>query len=205
MSSQKKTFGLVHALTFKMKAIRMESVIQWIECGRCQKWRIIPPMPDGSEELIPDVWFCEMNRDPLHNNCEAPEEEYKAPEVPIMPLLPIIPPNMNRIPRPAKANDPDSIRAKLKLLSDEDLQAAYDSIDLERVFREEFPGTLDTARSTQFHPEVVHPRGFGKQKPSSSRKEFDSNAAFYEIHRLEQYGKTIFPQEIAVALTSDSR
>lgn len=165
-------------------------------------------MPDGSEELIPDVWFCEMNRDPLHNTCEAPEEEYKAPEVPVVPLLPIIPANMNRIPRPAKSNDPDSIRAKLKLLSDEDLQAAYESIDLERVFREEFGDSLETARSSQFHPEVIPtkaPSGSKSKNSGNNKKEFDVISAYNEVKRLEQYGKTIFPSEIAVALTSNFR
>ena len=39
-------------------------LVQWVECSRCSKWRIIHPRPDGSQEEIPDDWFCEMNADP---------------------------------------------------------------------------------------------------------------------------------------------
>jgi hypothetical protein len=164
-------------------------------------------MPDGSEELIPDVWFCEMNRDPLHNSCEAPEEEYKAPEVPLVPLLPVIPPNMNRFPRPAKANDPDSIRAKLKLLTDDDLQAAYDSIDLERVFREEFGENLETARSHAFHSEVpppaVKPTGRTKAPSNQTKKEIDLDRTWADARKLTRFGYSIFPEEVAVGITRD--
>ena len=185
----------------------MESVVQWVECSRCEKWRIIPPMPDGSEEVIPDIWFCEMNRDPLHNTCDALEEEYKVPEAPIIPFLPVVPSNMSRLPRPAKSNDPDSIRAKLKLLTNEDLQTAYDALDLERVFREEFGDNLETARSHQFFPEV--PPHFvktqsGKSKSGhSTRKEIDFHSTIADIKRLVDQYHAILPPEIASQLSKN--
>ena len=183
----------------------MESVIQWVECSRCQKWRIIHPMPDGTEEIIPDVWFCEMNRDTVHNTCEAPEEEYKAPEAPIIPFLPVVPPNMNRLPRPAKSNDPDSIRAKLKLLTNEELQAAFETVDLERVFEEEFGDNLETARSHEFFSDVSQisqkPQVGTKSRPqSSTKKEVDVNQTVQEIRSLTKAYKGILPQEISCQL-----
>ena len=186
----------------------MESVVQWVECSRCEKWRIIPPMPDGSEEVIPDIWFCEMNRDPLHNTCEAPEEEYKVPEAPIIPFLPVVPSNMSRLPRPAKSNDPDSIRAKLKLLTNEDLQTAFEALDLERVFQEEFGDNLETARSHQFFSEVPPPAPVktqsGKSKSGqNARKEIDVAATIADIKRLVSQYQAILPPEIASQLSKN--
>ena len=175
-------------------------LIQWVECSRCEKWRIIHPLPDGSEEVIPDIWFCEMNRDPAHNTCEAPEEEYKVPEMPIIPLLPVLPPNTNRLPRPAKSNDPDSIRAKLKQLTNEDLQAAFESIDIERVLNDEF----GTFRSLVFDPTVepipVAPKSNQKSTKAATKKEIDFNALVTETQRILTQVSDILPAEITASL-----
>jgi len=51
-------------------------VEQWVQCERCQKWRVVPPS-HGAESL-PDHWYCEMNIwDPISARCSAPEEEEK--------------------------------------------------------------------------------------------------------------------------------
>jgi hypothetical protein len=180
----------------------MESVVvKWVECSKCEKWRIIHPLPDGSEEIIPDIWFCDMNRDPLHNTCDAPEEEYKAPEI-----APVALPNLNRAPRPAKSNDPDSIRAKLRLLTNEDLQAAYEALDLERLFKEEFGDNLETARSSEFHPQVVPQKPVTRGRaPSNTRREVDVNATSSELKHLSKKGISILPQEISTSFTKHLR
>ena len=183
----------------------MESVVRWVECSRCEKWRIIHPLPDGSDEVIPDIWFCEMNRDGLHNTCEALEEEYKAPEAPLF-VVPVLPPNMNRIARPAKSNDPDSIRAKLKLLTNDDLQAAYESIDLERLFKDEFEEHLETARSPEFFKDIPKAQTASRGRPAvGGKKEVDIDGLVNELRRLTSKGVSIFPHEISSSQTNHLR
>ena len=46
---------------------------QWIQCSRCQKWRL---QVNGTVILSDEQdWFCTDNIDPLHDSCEAAEEE----------------------------------------------------------------------------------------------------------------------------------
>lgn len=147
-----------------------EHLIHWVECSRCQKWRIIPPMPDGSEEVIPEVWFCEMNRDPIHNNCEVHEQEYKASELPLEPMY-FVPVPVASAKRPAKVNDPEYLRARLKTLTSEELQAAFESLDLQRIWCEEFGENFDSARSTHWvgtlpvQPQKSKAKSNPKQQP----------------------------------------
>ena len=52
-----------------------DSTDQWIQCSRsqCQKWR---RQINGSVSMSDDQeWLCTDNVDPLHNSCQAPEEE----------------------------------------------------------------------------------------------------------------------------------
>ena len=154
-------------------------MIQWVECSRCTKWRIIPARPDGAHEDIPDIWFCEMNTDIQRNHCDDPEEEYKAPTADLP---------ARRLP---KSNDPDSIRAVLKNLSGEELQAAYESLDMGRIFREEFGSNLESAKS----------RFVVRQKPrvavgKSGKKPFDVEGVRREIHSLVEEARKILPQNI---------
>lgn len=183
--------------------------IQWVECSRCQKWRIIHPLPDGTDESIPDVWFCEMNRDFAHSNCEAPEEEYKVPEVALVPLPPVAASKSH--PRLAKINDPESVRARLKQLSDEELQAAFEHVDMERVFLEEFGDKLVSGRSMEFIPQVPLPAGStssnksstrNKSSTSSSKAAFDYHAAVDEVKSILESGKTVFPHCIMSQFTT---
>ena len=45
----------------------------WVQCDRCSKWRLLPPTV--KTEILPDRWFCELNRhDPMRNTCDAAEQ-----------------------------------------------------------------------------------------------------------------------------------
>lgn len=183
--------------------------IQWVECSRCQKWRIIHPLPDGSDECIPEIWFCEMNKDSAHSSCEAPEEDYKVPEVALVPLPPVAAPKSHA--RLAKINDPESVRARLKQLSDDELQAAFEHVDMERVFLEEFGDKLVSGRSIEFISEVplaavstssTKSSSRNKSSTSSGKTAFDYNAAVDEVKSILESGKSVFPLSIMSQLTS---
>ena len=45
----------------------------WVECCRCQKWR---KLHGQAVKSVPAVWYCEMNPDPLHDDCSHEQEEY---------------------------------------------------------------------------------------------------------------------------------
>ncbi|XP_072047652.1 uncharacterized protein [Amphiura filiformis] len=50
----------------------------WVQCMNrpCMKWRYLTDITDPSK--VPDFWKCELNTDPLYNNCEAPEQDYQS-------------------------------------------------------------------------------------------------------------------------------
>ena len=159
-------------------------LVQWVECSRCSKWRIIQPHPDGSHQDIPDIWFCEMNTDVLYNNCEAPEQEYKAPE-PIVDLPPLLIPQVKRLP---KLNDPESIRNRLKGLSNEELLAAYESIDISKLLEEEFggPSKIELAKSVDLITEFPAPVETTKSSKKSSSKTSASTKKIYDIDLMRK-------------------
>ena len=174
-------------------------LVQWVECSRCSKWRIIPPNPDGSHNDIPDIWFCEMNTDVMYSTCEAPEQEYKAPE-PIVPLL--IPQPVKRMP---KLNDPESIRNRLKGLSNEELLAAYESIDVEKILADEFGGAtrLELARShelvtTDLPVDVSVKTGSKKSKTAAAplKKIYDIDLMRKEMKLLVQEADQLLASNI---------
>ena len=174
-------------------------VIQWVECSRCQKWRIIPPMDDGSEETIPDVWFCEMNRDVKHNSCDASEEEYKAPvEVPLEPLR--FGQVTSAVKRVAKINDPESIRARLRQLTTEELEAAFSSLDLDLLFKEEFGDNLASAKSKEWVPGHAESKHHSKQQRTSTGRT-DHAGLNREVAAAMHAGKSILPPGIASQFT----
>ena len=43
----------------------------WVQCERCQKWRRLAFCPAAA---IARAWFCELNPDPLHDDCSYEEE-----------------------------------------------------------------------------------------------------------------------------------
>lgn len=43
----------------------------WIECDRCKKWR---RLPGRTHRMVAQVWYCEMNPDPLHDDCSYEQE-----------------------------------------------------------------------------------------------------------------------------------
>ncbi len=48
------------------------SIVQWVQCDECSKWRSIPAYVDS--DALPDQWFCEMNEwDSERNHCGAAE------------------------------------------------------------------------------------------------------------------------------------
>lgn len=150
-----------HVLCTRSTRISMDPVtIQWVECSRCEKWRIIPARPDGVHEDVPDVWYCEMNSDTERNFCDAPEQEYVEPAAPVL-----------RLPR---SNDPEGVRARLKMMSLGELQAAFDSFDLKSVLRDELGSSL---------PPVVTPS-------------LNHHHHVASISRLEQEAACILPAHI---------
>jgi len=176
-------------------------LVQWVECSRCSKWRIIHPNPDGSHHDIPDVWFCDMNTDILYNNCDAPEQEYKAPE-PIIAIPPLLVPQVKRLP---KLNDPESIRNRLKGLSNEELLAAYESIDIEKMLEDEFggPSKIEYAKSLQLVTEFLAATETSKSTKKSSLKSSASTKKIYdidlmkkELHALIKEADQLLPENI---------
>jgi hypothetical protein len=173
-------------------------VVQWVECSRCAKWRIIPPMPDRSHMNIPDIWFCEMNTDLRYNTCEAPEQEYKAPE-PIMEV-PLLVPQGKRLP---KLNDPDSIRNRLKSLSNEELASAYESMDIRKLLEDELGGSskAEIAKSVNLVidlPPPVEPSRSSKKynAKSSAKKIYDMDLMRKELHALVKEADQLLPTNI---------
>lgn len=48
----------------------------WVQCDRCQKWRLLPEFVDM--DGLPERWFCEMNKyDARRNKCSASEQTVK--------------------------------------------------------------------------------------------------------------------------------
>ncbi|CAJ1944433.1 unnamed protein product [Cylindrotheca closterium] len=49
---------------------------QWVQCDKCQKWRILPSRVEASS--LPEVWQCSMNDwDPKHSDCSVAEQTFK--------------------------------------------------------------------------------------------------------------------------------
>eukprot|EP00249_Psilotum_nudum_P017494 c26350_g1_i1 orf=79-4755(+) len=46
----------------------------WVQCDSCSKWRKLPEGSKPPEEGL--AWFCNMNKDPLHQGCSDPEENW---------------------------------------------------------------------------------------------------------------------------------
>ena len=48
-----------------------EMICTWLQCDRCQKWRIVPDNTGGDDNTL---WYCEMNPDHRHNRCDVPQQ-----------------------------------------------------------------------------------------------------------------------------------
>ena len=46
-------------------------ICTWLQCDRCQKWRIVPDNTGGDDNTL---WYCEMNPDHRHNRCDVPQQ-----------------------------------------------------------------------------------------------------------------------------------
>ena len=120
------------------------------------------------------------------------------PEVPLVPLQPVVLPKQ---PRLAKSNDPESIRARLKLLTNEELKAAFEQIDIERIFLEEFGENLATGRSTAFIPDV-QPVTVNKTHRSKPRHQaFDYETVIEEVKGILETGKSVLADSITSQMT----
>ena len=47
----------------------MADHIEWAQCDRCAKWRVVPTNSD-----LPETWYCELNPNEKFNSCSLPEE-----------------------------------------------------------------------------------------------------------------------------------
>jgi hypothetical protein len=50
----------------------------WVSCDRCKKWRRLHVR--GGRKAVPAVWYCELNPDPLYDDCGHEQEEYETEE-----------------------------------------------------------------------------------------------------------------------------
>ena len=61
-------------------ASELENLLEhdsWVQCDRCDKWRMLPPEADNIDNL-PEKWFCELNElDPERSTCDAAERDDK--------------------------------------------------------------------------------------------------------------------------------
>lgn len=56
----------------------LENVLEvdnWVQCNKCEKWRMLPPNVDP--ENLPDKWYCSMNEDVEHADCSIEERDDK--------------------------------------------------------------------------------------------------------------------------------
>lgn len=49
----------------------------WVQCDMCLKWRKV--LKDSVDDSV--KWYCNMNSDAKHNDCDAPEEQMDQTEV----------------------------------------------------------------------------------------------------------------------------
>lgn len=47
----------------------------WVQCDSCSKWRKMEEGAKSPDEEL--AWFCNMNKDPLHQSCSDPEENWE--------------------------------------------------------------------------------------------------------------------------------
>ena len=48
------------------------SMVDWVQCDRCSKWRVLPPASKHTLSLA--KWFCELNSDLRFASCSVPEQ-----------------------------------------------------------------------------------------------------------------------------------
>jgi len=71
-----KKYWMQHDANYgKFSKADKDTVVHWIMCDTCKKWRKLPENGVKSSHL-PENWYCYQNTwDPLRNNCVAPEEK----------------------------------------------------------------------------------------------------------------------------------
>lgn len=115
----------------------MASLVSWVQCNRCDKWRIV----DNAGMLDEDAaWFCEMNPNALYDSCAKPEEvvdEVMSPKryisshkVAYVPQEVIPPP----VPKRQKTLSPEQeLIATLKSWPTEKLREYWETIDWGKI------------------------------------------------------------------------
>ena len=90
------------------------SVVSWVQCNRCDKWRIVP----NADELGDD-WFCEMNPNVLYNTCDKEEEPF------------VENPNVDDpVPmEPVRRKGQEDFMTSIKQMTDEQLNEYWSKID----------------------------------------------------------------------------
>ncbi|XP_072051732.1 uncharacterized protein [Amphiura filiformis] len=56
----------------------------WVQCDLCTKWRKLPADSNICEVTEEEEWFCKMNPDRSHNDCEIPEVPYDENEMAVL-------------------------------------------------------------------------------------------------------------------------
>ena len=53
----------------------------WVQCAKCEQWRLLPTNGEVAAESLPDAWTCADNTwDKKHAHCSVPEESLGADE-----------------------------------------------------------------------------------------------------------------------------
>ncbi|XP_065191990.1 uncharacterized protein LOC135823090 isoform X1 [Sycon ciliatum] len=63
------------AVTFRKQSasdVRSAATDLWVQCDQCKKWRKLSKQLDT--DTADGEWYCFMNEDPLHSDCNHPEE-----------------------------------------------------------------------------------------------------------------------------------
>ena len=118
------------------------SVVNWAQCERCEKWRII-----AQGEALPETWFCELNADDRFNSCDAPEQQWDetsaADEKPIEPIKWVD-------PQPRKAPKESDLISQLRSLNEEQLKSYWDSIDWRAVLEDKWRPIIEANSNVDF-------------------------------------------------------
>jgi hypothetical protein len=119
------------------------SLVSWVQCNRCDKWRIVDSTNMMDEEA---AWFCEMNPNPLYDSCSKPEEEVdevKSPKryIPSAKTQPTVylDPQQPASKRAKTLTADQEFLLTIKSWSDEQLREYWESIDWGKILELQKP------------------------------------------------------------------
>ncbi|KAK9069392.1 hypothetical protein SSX86_011295 [Deinandra increscens subsp. villosa] len=64
----------IDKVNVKKGGARYKPDLQWVQCNKCRKWRVLHP--DFDSNTLPVDWFCYMK--PVYGKCEMPEEKLES-------------------------------------------------------------------------------------------------------------------------------